>query len=439
MKTVSKAMILSVLIIALTSCNAFAAKPTETPTPTATSLPTLTPTPTATSLPTLTPTPEPTATPEMILLKGLVYFDMNGDSIRNFASIIYDPGFFTPISFMGRPELLNAILSTVTPSWKKGQIITIEEPTLFQDILICSENNNCVTPDANGEYEIAVNPDKINITVKDLAVEDNMKLRYVVLNKGKIQTDSNPEIGITPQILQYTTIVPLYTVITDIRNADNIGLIQGELTLPIMRSQWDFINLIQGFDHDPDNGRNVVLGYNGQTNACIEYYNCSSTNALVWPPMNGIGSNHGGIDFGYSGKAPNEPIILVASRPGVATNTSSTDGGAKMVVLAPTVVTDWWKISKPTDWRVIYGHNADIQIVNTGTTVQRGEPVAIMGSTGTTSVHVHLGLLTGKAQKDNGLPNPFYRDFFAMIPLQYRIPGVNDTNHWTVYNIPVFP
>jgi hypothetical protein len=64
MKTFSKALILSVMAILLASCNAFAPEPTETPTPTNTSLPTSTHTPEPTSTPTETPTPiPPTETP----------------------------------------------------------------------------------------------------------------------------------------------------------------------------------------------------------------------------------------------------------------------------------------------------------------------------------------------------------------------------------------
>jgi hypothetical protein len=68
MKSVSNIIIISVLVMALTSCSAFAPKPTETPVPTATSLPTSTSTPeptltpTSTEIPTKTPVP-PTETP----------------------------------------------------------------------------------------------------------------------------------------------------------------------------------------------------------------------------------------------------------------------------------------------------------------------------------------------------------------------------------------
>jgi hypothetical protein len=65
MRALSKIIIFSVLIIALTSCSAFAPKPTETPVPTITSLPTLTSTlqPTITSTPTKLPTKTATLTP----------------------------------------------------------------------------------------------------------------------------------------------------------------------------------------------------------------------------------------------------------------------------------------------------------------------------------------------------------------------------------------
>ncbi len=62
MKTIGKAILLSVLVIALASCNTFAPQPTETPTPTETSLPTSTNTPEPTNTPTKTPVP-PTETP----------------------------------------------------------------------------------------------------------------------------------------------------------------------------------------------------------------------------------------------------------------------------------------------------------------------------------------------------------------------------------------
>jgi hypothetical protein len=61
MKSTRKSILLLVLILALTSCSAFAPQPTETPVPTLTPLPTLTSTPPPTL--TTTPTQTPTVTP----------------------------------------------------------------------------------------------------------------------------------------------------------------------------------------------------------------------------------------------------------------------------------------------------------------------------------------------------------------------------------------
>ncbi len=67
MKTISKAILLSILVIALASCSSFAPKPTETPMPTETSLPTFTSTPEPTTTSTKTPVP-PTETPSVPVL-----------------------------------------------------------------------------------------------------------------------------------------------------------------------------------------------------------------------------------------------------------------------------------------------------------------------------------------------------------------------------------
>lgn len=67
MKTIGKAILLSILVIALASCSSFAPKPTETPMPTETSLPTLTSTPEPTNTPTKTPVP-PTETSSVPVL-----------------------------------------------------------------------------------------------------------------------------------------------------------------------------------------------------------------------------------------------------------------------------------------------------------------------------------------------------------------------------------
>jgi hypothetical protein len=63
MKVISKAVIVSFLVVLLAACNAFTAKPAGTPIPTATGLPASTPTPE----PAATPTPVPTGLPTPLL------------------------------------------------------------------------------------------------------------------------------------------------------------------------------------------------------------------------------------------------------------------------------------------------------------------------------------------------------------------------------------
>jgi len=63
MKTISKAMLLSILVFILASCNSFTPQQTETPTPTNTSLPNSTPFPTRSNTTTVTPFPLQTLGP----------------------------------------------------------------------------------------------------------------------------------------------------------------------------------------------------------------------------------------------------------------------------------------------------------------------------------------------------------------------------------------
>lgn len=68
MKTICKAILFSILVIALAACGPFAPAPTETPKPTETPLPTSTSTPEPANTPTQTPVP-PTETPSAPALK----------------------------------------------------------------------------------------------------------------------------------------------------------------------------------------------------------------------------------------------------------------------------------------------------------------------------------------------------------------------------------
>jgi hypothetical protein len=80
MKTINKTVLLSILVMALASCNTLALKPTETPTSTKTSLPTSTNTPEPTNTPTQTPIPstETSSVPVLPMPSGKPSADWEG-------------------------------------------------------------------------------------------------------------------------------------------------------------------------------------------------------------------------------------------------------------------------------------------------------------------------------------------------------------------------
>ena len=80
MKTINKAVMLSILVMVLASCNTFAPKTTETPTPTETTLPTSTNTPEPTNTPTQTPIPstETSSAPVLPMPSGKPSVDWEG-------------------------------------------------------------------------------------------------------------------------------------------------------------------------------------------------------------------------------------------------------------------------------------------------------------------------------------------------------------------------
>jgi murein DD-endopeptidase MepM/ murein hydrolase activator NlpD len=440
------AVFLMVCLSLLAACGAqptpTAIPPTQTPlpssTPTLTPAPTETPTLTPTATATTTPTATPTSTPTPYPLAGALFLDMNGNSVQDDATIVCDPDFFSPDHFLGRPELLAALQSAPSAGCSRGDLISIPEPALWSDIEICDQGTRCVSPDASGRYSLQVDPTNLEITVRDLSGRQGRALAYVVLQGEPFQVPAIPDLDFEARELWKATLLPISSAITSVAQAESIGLVQGPLTLPIAAEQWPGITMVVGFDHNPDPDRTRVLGYAGQTNACPDIW-CETTAVPGWPPMDGTGPGHNAIDFYPAGDAHEAPIVLVASRTGILTNTTSGDGAAKMVIIAPRVVSDWWKMPLATDWRSNYGHITDRQFARTGDSVYRGQPVAVMGSTGTNWPHLHWELLSGAPFVSNGLPNEYSKDPFAMTVADAVIPGFNDTSYWTVYNLPVFP
>jgi murein DD-endopeptidase MepM/ murein hydrolase activator NlpD len=102
-------------------------------------------------------------------------------------------------------------------------------------------------------------------------------------------------------------------------------------------------------------------------------------------PITGRGAFHAGVDFAG---APGSPVISVG--PGVVTFSGYKAGYGNLV-----------EITHPTGYMTRYGHNAR-NLVRVGQSVQKGDPVAIIGSTGrSTGTHVHFEVL-----RDGNVLNP---------------------------------
>ncbi|HET7204212.1 MAG TPA: M23 family metallopeptidase [Steroidobacteraceae bacterium] len=102
-------------------------------------------------------------------------------------------------------------------------------------------------------------------------------------------------------------------------------------------------------------------------------------------PFTGRGAFHAGVDFAG---APGSKVIAVG--PGVVSFSGYKSGYGNLV-----------EITHPTGYMTRYGHNSR-NLVRVGQSVQKGDPVAVIGSTGrSTGTHVHFEVL-----RDGNVLNP---------------------------------
>jgi hypothetical protein len=102
-------------------------------------------------------------------------------------------------------------------------------------------------------------------------------------------------------------------------------------------------------------------------------------------PFHGRGAFHAGVDF-----AAPPGTKVIATGPGVVSFSGYKQGYGNVV-----------EITHPTGFLTRYGHNAR-NLAREGQTVQKGEPIAVIGSTGrSTGVHVHF-----EVERDGKTVNP---------------------------------
>jgi murein DD-endopeptidase MepM/ murein hydrolase activator NlpD len=102
-------------------------------------------------------------------------------------------------------------------------------------------------------------------------------------------------------------------------------------------------------------------------------------------PFTGRGAFHAGVDF-----AGPPGTRVISTGPGVVSFSGYKNGYGNVV-----------EITHPTGYLTRYGHNAR-NLVREGQTVQKGDPIAIIGSTGrSTGTHVHF-----EVERDGNTLNP---------------------------------
>ncbi|MHA1290641.1 MAG: M23 family metallopeptidase, partial [Candidatus Thorarchaeota archaeon] len=391
-------------ILLLNSCTGKTQEPTTIPTSTKTIIPTdtLEPTSTATVTATVTATPDP--------IEGRLFFDMNGSGLRDEASFNYASSRLNDTMQPLNPDLQVAVETYIAanPDTQDGDLITIEEPGL-SGYEVCA-GDECTVTDESGDFVISnpKNNRSIMITISD-PNEGNPALEMRYINQWKravtvpeytkdVDVTTMASLEIVPicdkdaealvckededtlfvrdQYLNDTSIVPIseeYDLINE--RVNEIGLMQGFLTLPFMKEQVSKPFILSYFDiigkrlfgdnfqyYDSLDG--VSLTYDGKYNR----EGVLSTTSLV----TGIYDNHTGIDYvklqrGHlviSG-APTSILFYATSQPQeteIRVHTSFDN-----------------PISEDQNSSG-YGH-LDVRLVDVNQTIYRGQIIGLVGST----------------------------------------------------------
>jgi len=421
-----------------TKANGSISIPTNTP-PAITQ--TYTPSPTNTPFPSDTPTYTPSPTTP-VPLEGRLFFDMNGSGLQDEATFNYNPAYgYDPARLTDERQPLQAdLLKVITnymaahPELKKGDFITIEEPGL-SGYTVCVEST-CDKTDAEGKFVIAdpgaSSSPKLTITDPNAGVPA-LEMGYINKWNGPVVIPAYEINGVQvpEQHLNDTEVIPIARGITvKAGQLNEIGLMQGFLTLPFSNETWKKVTRIVGYDHDPR--INMILRYDGNTLRCTPF------GVGCFGPDDG----HIGTDYGL----PSSSVIF-ASLPGDLEtwinqngagsrnlriknnlnigggNNFETDCDHLSVYIIPASVSDWNTQN--------FGH------------FYRGQILALSGHTGTEWDHVHTDMHFGT---DLPIREDAYlaglrreKDPYGVLE---PVPVTFDYERnslWSVFNLPIFP
>ena len=250
-------------------------------------------------------------------------------------------------------------------------------------------------------------------------------MRYI--NKWKrevvIPTYEMNGVQVPEQHLNETSILKLSDGSTLMPNSPNeIGLMQGLLTLPFTCNDFENISAITHFDRDPRTGE--VLNFKGETKAYIQS-----------DPGWGTWDTHNGTDF----VVPSNTFEVASTYGVMANDFVNPDNSAKVARLENTNISDvegYFLV-------LLYGHHSsalikDIPVTyngGKGPRVYRGQIILLSGMTGTQGPHLHL------TYAGNSLPG-YPEGFEALDPFGAEYPTESKQDQksmWSVFNTPVCP
>jgi len=378
-KLIQRAFVSIFILLLLVGCSSAVGTPTATPIPIPPTS-TYTPNPTNTPLPTVTIVPTVTVSPTPVPLEGKLFFDMNGSGLADKATFNFDPTRLTDERQPLQADLLAAINDYVQahPDFKKGDLVTIEEPAL-SGFIVCAAYI-CSTTDKEGKFTIS-NPTSSALTLKITdpnAGTPALEMRYINKWNGSVVIPAYEMNGVQvpEQHLNDTTVMPLGDgVLITIGADNNIGLMQGFLSAPFPLGYPAYI--LGFFDINgryPWDRNGLVTNYLGET------YNWASGNpfasvnsdkinraTLIFPGVSGTEDGHDGLDIRMNLLTP-----VLAPIEGVVSDTLFQNGPD--IRIKHTI--------GGTDYLTFYGHLDTRIIVEEGQRVYRNQIIAFSSNTG---------------------------------------------------------
>jgi murein DD-endopeptidase MepM/ murein hydrolase activator NlpD len=392
---------------------------------------------------------------------GKLFFDVNASGIQDKATFTYDPVRLADKRQPLQPDLSRAIGDYVKahPTLKKGDLVTIDEPSLA-GYRVCA-GDRCASTDGRGMFTIN-NVSEVSSVSSLLVVDPNkgkpaLEMRYSSRRNGlttapayttrvdaarmakltRLPACSSPgsaqvcrqdgqSILVREQRLSDVDTGPMDTGIPiSPLGSNEIGLMQGFLTLPYRSQDAALVSALFGMDHDGRVGR--VVSYDGAT--LLTRIDPSRPATMKGP---GTEDGHVGWDYGL-------PIgtVLVAVCDGAFETLNDTGGnGSKNAGIRT------GSPSKPGGHQTmaVYGH-LHTTLSGNGQGVRRGAVVAVSGMSGTGWAHLHFDLLWGSAnpvEPDDYIKGGYQKDPYGVLEPVKVTDSRERYSSWTAFNLPVF-